>query len=64
MNEESNNSVLDSNRLKDGTIWPMPILLDISSELSKNLKINDKLALRDKEGYLIAILTHFRQMEI
>ena len=56
MDQESNNSVLDSNRLKDGTIWPIPILLDISSELSKNLKINDKLALRDKEGYLIAIL--------
>ena len=35
MDQESNNSVLDSNRLKDGTIWPMPILLDISSELSK-----------------------------
>ena len=56
MDQESNNCVLDSNRLKDGTIWPMPILLDISSELSKDLNINDKLALRDKEGYLIAIL--------
>ena len=56
MDQESNKSVLDSNRLKDGTIWPIPILLDISLELSEGLEINDKLALRDKEGYLIAIL--------
>tara|TARA_Y100001970_G_scaffold30286_1_gene37577 strand:+ start:1046 stop:2764 length:1719 start_codon:yes stop_codon:yes gene_type:complete len=56
MDQESNNSVLDSNRLKDGTVWPMPILLDVSLEFSDSLKISDKLALRDKEGYLIAIL--------
>ena len=43
MDQESNNSVLDSNRLKDGTIWPMPILLDISLELSEGLEINDNL---------------------
>ena len=64
MDEESNNSVLDSNRLKDGTIWPIPILLDVSQEFSESLEINDKLALRDKEGYLITNSKYFRQMEI
>ncbi len=48
MDKESNNSVLDSNRLKDGTIWPIPILLDVSQKFSESLEINDKLALRDK----------------
>ncbi|MAR15053.1 MAG: adenylyltransferase [Candidatus Marinimicrobia bacterium] len=56
MNQEDYNSVLENNRLSDGTVWPMPIVLDMKIELAKSVNINDKLALRDKEGYLIAIL--------
>ena len=56
MSQKDYNSVLDNNRLSNGTIWPMPIILDVKSNLADIVEINDKLALRDKEGYLIAIL--------
>ena len=56
MNQECYNSVLEKNRLLDGNIWPMPIILDVKSDLADKVQIKDKLALRDKEGYLIAIL--------
>ena len=49
-------SVLDKNRLTNGSIWPMPIILDVKTDLADQVQINDNLALRDKEGYLIAIL--------
>ena len=56
MNQENYNSVLNNNRLSDGTVWPMPIILDVKSEIADTVNDSDKLALRDKEGYLIAIL--------
>ncbi len=56
MNQECYNSVLEKNRLLDGNIWPMPIILDVKSDLADKVQIKDKLALRDKEGYLIAII--------
>ena len=56
MNQECYNSVLEKNRLLDGNIWPMPIILDVKSDLADKIQIKDKLALRDKEGYLIAII--------
>ena len=56
MNKECYNSVLEKNRLLDGNIWPIPIILDVKSDLADKVQIEDKLALRDKEGYLIAII--------
>ena len=56
MNQECYNSVLEKNRLLDGNIWPMPIILDVKSDLADKIQIKDKLALRDKEGYLIAVV--------
>jgi len=56
MNQECYNSVLEGNRLLDGNIWPMPIILDVKLDLADKVKNKDKLALRDKEGYLIAIM--------
>jgi len=56
MNQENYNSVLNNNRLSDGTVWSIPIILDVKSEIANTVSNGDKLALRDKEGYLIAIL--------
>jgi len=50
-------SVCDDMRLSDGTLWPMPITLDVTEEMAENLKPGDKLAMRDMEGYTLAILT-------
>ena len=50
-------SVRDDMRLADGTLWPIPVTLDISRELADGLREGDPLALRDPEGVLMAVLT-------
>ena len=57
MNQADYHSVLKTMRLANGILWPMPITLDVSEELAKKLSVTDKLALRDAEGVVIAILT-------
>ena len=48
--------VCEKMRLGDGTLWPMPIMLDVPEELAKTLSAGSKLALRDAEGVMIAVL--------
>ena len=43
-------------RLADGTLWPLPITLDVSEECAKTLKPGANLALRDAEGVMLAVL--------
>ena len=44
-------------RLTDGTLWPMPITLDVSEEFAKKLTPEtSKVALRDPEGVMLAVL--------
>lgn len=50
-------SVLSDLRLADGTLWPMPITLDITEELAEKISEGDKLVLRDKEGFALAVMT-------
>ncbi len=50
-------SVLDNMRLSDGTIWPMPICLDVPEKTASSCNPGDKLALNDEEGFLLALLT-------
>ena len=42
--------------LADGTFWPMPICLDIDRKTGESLEVGQSLALRDQEGFLLAIL--------
>jgi len=44
-------------RLANGTLWPMPVMLDITPEVAKGLKAGGRLALRDPEGVMLAVLT-------
>ena len=44
-------------RLESGTIWPIPITLDLSEEFASSIKDGDRVALRDSEGLTIAVLT-------
>jgi sulfate adenylyltransferase len=43
-------------RLQDGTLWPMPIVLDVGEELASRLEKSRTLALRDAEGFMLAAL--------
>ena len=42
--------------LGDGTLWPMPITLDVPEALASSLAPGSRLALRDEEGVMLAVL--------
>jgi sulfate adenylyltransferase len=43
-------------RLADGTLWPMPVTLEVAEPLARKLDRGMPLALRDQEGLLLAAL--------
>ena len=49
-------SVRDRMRLVDGTLWPMPVTLDVPEDLAKRLEPGSMVALRDPEGVMLAAL--------
>jgi len=57
LNRDDYESVRDSMRLTDGTLWPMPITLDVTVEFAEGLAEGDQVALRDQEGVMLAVLT-------
>ena len=56
LNKADYTSVCADMRLEDGTLWPIPIMLDIPEELGSRLSAGSRLALRDPEGVMIAAL--------
>lgn len=50
-------AVRDDLRLADGTLWPMPITLDVTEDFATQLSTGDVVALRDAEGVMLAALT-------
>ncbi|MBF0224594.1 MAG: bifunctional sulfate adenylyltransferase/adenylylsulfate kinase [Desulfobacterales bacterium] len=54
-------SVIDRMRLQSGSLWPLPICLDIPEIKAKTLESGQSVALRDPEGYLLAIM-HIEEM--
>ena len=56
LNEKDYYSVLENMRMTDNSLWPIPINLDVSKIFAKDLKINQKISLRDPEGVILAIL--------
>jgi len=49
-------SVCSEMRLASGALWPLPVVLNIPDELADSLSVGDSLALRDREGVMIAAL--------
>ena len=49
-------SVCSEMRLSDGTLWPLPIMLDVSEEAATSMEPGSNVALRDPEGVMIAVL--------
>jgi len=57
MNKADYQSVCHRMHLSNGLIWPMPITLDVKEELAKTLAPGSgKIALRDPEGVMVAVL--------
>ena len=56
LNEDDYNSVLDSMKLTDGSVWPIPINLDVNDQFIESISDEPSITLRDKEGFAIAIL--------
>ncbi len=56
MTQADYEGVCSSMRLADGTIWPIPVTLDVSEELAETLSAGSTLALRDAEGVILAAL--------
>jgi sulfate adenylyltransferase len=44
-------------RLADGTLWPIPVTLDVSRQLADALQPGAAVGLRDPEGFLVALMT-------
>jgi sulfate adenylyltransferase len=56
MGHEDYERVVEDLRLRDGTLWPMPVTLDITQALADTLAPGATLALRDHEGVMLAVL--------
>ncbi|MGB9499624.1 MAG: bifunctional sulfate adenylyltransferase/adenylylsulfate kinase [Dissulfuribacterales bacterium] len=56
MNRTDYESVLDRMRLQNGILWSIPICLDIPESVAVNLETGQSLALRDPEGFLLAVM--------
>ncbi|WGI21006.1 bifunctional sulfate adenylyltransferase/adenylylsulfate kinase [Amylibacter sp. IMCC11727] len=57
LTEEDYNSVVDTMRLTDGSLWPMPITLDVSEDFANSIEIGQDIALRDQEGVILGTMT-------
>jgi len=49
-------SVCADMRLSDGTLWPIPVTLDVPDELASQVGPGASVALRDPEGVMVAAL--------
>jgi len=57
MNRADYEGVCKDMRLANGILWPMPITLDVSEDFAKKLTAgSSKIALRDPEGVMLAVL--------
>ena len=57
MGQKSYDQVLEHSCLAHGSAWPIPITLDVSDAFAETLGAGDRLALRDSEGFMLAVLT-------
>ena len=57
MTEAQHRSVCERMRLPDGTLWPIPILLDVTEAFAEGIEPGVRVALRDPEGVLLATMT-------
>ncbi|MDY7034578.1 MAG: adenylyltransferase, partial [Thermodesulfobacteriota bacterium] len=49
-------SVLDRMRLQNGTLWPIPVCMDVTEVEANRLEAGQSVALRDPEGFMLAVM--------
>ena len=57
MGQADYDGVVKDMRMADGTLWPIPITLDISEKFAETVQPGQDIALRDAEGVILAILS-------
>ena len=55
-NQKDYEEILLNNKLSNGLVWPIPIVLDVPDQFLKSLDKNEHISLRNTEGFLLAIL--------
>ena len=56
LDKEDYESVVHKLRLKDGSLWPIPINLDITNKFSESISKGNRITLKDKEGFSLAVM--------
>jgi sulfate adenylyltransferase len=56
LGREDYDAVLKEMRLCDGTVWPIPICLDVDEQTAQEIEEGTSLALRDDEGFMLAVM--------
>jgi len=57
LSEADYTGVVETMRLADGTLWPMPVTLDVSEAFAARVELGQDIALRDQEGVILATMT-------
>ncbi|MCR4287325.1 MAG: sulfate adenylyltransferase, partial [Deltaproteobacteria bacterium] len=56
MNKADYDGVVGKMRLANGTLWPMPITLDVTEAFAEKLSAGKNIALRNHEGVMLAVM--------
>lgn len=57
LTEADYNGVVENMRTADGALWPIPITLDVTQDFADSVEIGEDIALRDREGVILATMT-------
>ena len=56
MDHETVESVLETNRLLDGTVWTLPLTLQVKADCVRRFGVGDRVALTDQAGNIHSLL--------
>jgi sulfate adenylyltransferase len=57
LSQEDYDGVVNAMRLADGTLWPMPVTLDVTEAFAARIEPGQDIALRDQEGVILAVMS-------
>ena len=57
LTEEDYDGVVENMRTTDGSLWPIPVTLDVNEAFAEGIELGQDIALRDQEGVILATMT-------